>query len=142
VRTVSACFRIYSEMLTPEDIAERTGIPATACWHRGDTRGGRALQSHLWEFEIDYDESETLDSVISRTLRALSSARVAISRLAGVERTFWCAVFSDTLETTVSLSPATLNGMAELGAELSCSIYATAFDDEPASASNDPHSMH
>jgi hypothetical protein len=129
-------------MLTPADISERTGIPATECWQRGEVRGGRVLQSHLWEFETDYDESETLDAVISRTLLALSSARDSISRLAGVERMFWCAVFSDTPETTISLSPATLSGMADLRAELSCSIYAASFDDEPGSTPIDPLSTH
>jgi hypothetical protein len=142
VRKVSACFRIYSEVLTPAEIAQHIGVPATEYWQRGDVRGGRSIQTHLWEFEIDYEEGETLDSVVSRTLQTLSPARDKIAGLAGVERIFWCAVFSDTPETTISLSLETLSGMATLRAELSCSIYAASFDDAPTSTPSASHSTH
>jgi len=114
--------RIYSDA-TPEQIEEQLGLAPTRAIRRG-----RAAHRNAWEFETDYEKSEALEVVIMRTLEALGPARNSIANLRNCDVVMWCAVFSDSPETTIALGHSAMAELAAFCAQLSCSVYATDFE--------------
>jgi hypothetical protein len=119
-------FRLICDYLSPEEISSRVGLAATYTRAKGEVSGMTPSTTNVWEFEIEYEGREALSEVIRRTLQALEPARGRILELDDdVERVVWCAIFSKTPETTISLDADVLAAVAEYEAEFICSVYST-----------------
>lgn len=128
-KRLSVVFRIYSDSLDPEEMSRHLEMEATELTRKGEVKAIHPSESNIWGYEIQHDEQQDLEGVISATLAGLRPAVSRIRALAGrAEPVLWCAIFTDDPEATVVLSPLVMGEMNEFGAEFHCSVYQVEFE--------------
>lgn len=130
-REIAVSFLVLSQELTAEEIGHRLQLSPRSSRAIGEDRGTLLeSRSNVWEYFVDFDPSEALDDVVLRTLGELARYRDKLLALRDVaDLVVWCAVFSNTPQTTVSLSSGCIAAVADFGAAFDCKVYATDFED-------------
>lgn len=130
-REIAVSFLVVSQEVSAEEIAQRLQLDPSSSRKMGEDQGTLLeAKSNVWEYFVEFDPSEALEDVVIRTLRALDLYKDKLRALRDVaELVVWCAVFSNTPQTTVSLSPVCLAAISEFGATFDCKVYATDFED-------------
>ena len=128
MKKASACFRILSVTVSPEEISNEIGVKPTYVRLKGVLTGLEPSRNYVWEYAVADDEGDDLEEVLLRTFAGLEGAREAIVALRDVERVAWCAVFSDQPETGVLLSHAAIQKLQAFLTELSVHFYVSTFE--------------
>jgi len=130
-REIAVSFLVLSQELTSDEIGRRLQLAPRASRAIGDEKGTLLeSRSNVWEYFVEFDPSEGLDDVVLRTLNGLARYRDKLLELRDVaDLVVWCAVFSSTPQTTVSLSAECIAALAHFGAAFDCKVYATDFED-------------
>lgn len=130
---------MVADDLEPAEVTDALGLAPTLAFAKGDpfppdTRSGQAGRRRrwgIWRLESTLPASAELDEHLRSLLDQLDPRAAAIRAYAedGFRVHFFCGLFLDSTNEELSLPPATLARVAQLGASLDLDIYGALAED-------------
>lgn len=127
---ITAQFRLFGDMLDPQQVTSRLGINPTLVHAKGDRKDSvpnreEVWQSGTWQLGSGLADSCPLEEHLTALLDVLSPVAEAIQRLLdnGCRADFFCGCFLRDWNQVVTLSPSAIRRIALLGAAITLDIY-------------------
>jgi hypothetical protein len=124
-----ASLRVASDELVPADVTELLGREPTFAYARGDELSSkqgvaRVARFGLWSYAAPESTPGNLDEQVAAITAELTADLDVWRRLAASFRVdLFCGLFLDRLNEGLSISPASLNLLADRGIKLDLDIY-------------------